>query len=176
MSSVQAHLKFVNTTAIVLRSNNFSDSDKIFSLLSCDVGKFSAIAKGVRKITSKKAGHLNLGFISKMFLVSGKNMHIITQAETMLTPPENNLAFSLEIFECLEVLNKLSREDLNSKILFPIYESFLIKSISLDDFYRKALRVSGFWQNRLETCLLSELRDYFENIVESKLSSRSLKI
>lgn len=43
----------------VLRSINYKDSDKLFTLYSKEVGKLSALAKGVRKITSRRAGSLD---------------------------------------------------------------------------------------------------------------------
>jgi DNA repair protein RecO (recombination protein O) len=45
--------------AIVLKNSNFKDADKLFTLLSKESGLISVQAKGVRKITSKRAGNLD---------------------------------------------------------------------------------------------------------------------
>jgi DNA repair protein RecO (recombination protein O) len=49
------------------------------------MGKLRAIAKGVRKPTSRKAGHLELFTHSTLLVARGQNLDIITQAE-MLHP------------------------------------------------------------------------------------------
>jgi len=46
----------VTTRAFVLRSRNYGESDRILVLLSEDLGKISAIAKGARRSTKRFAG------------------------------------------------------------------------------------------------------------------------
>ena len=48
-----------NLECIVLRSINYKDTDKIYTLLSKEKGKISARAIGVRKINSKRLGSLD---------------------------------------------------------------------------------------------------------------------
>lgn len=52
-------MKKYNTKAIVIKSQDYKDSDKIFTLLTPEYGLISAFAKGVRKITSKRRGALD---------------------------------------------------------------------------------------------------------------------
>lgn len=47
------------TECIVLKALNYKDADKIYTLFSRDYGKISAIAHGVRKISSRRAGSLD---------------------------------------------------------------------------------------------------------------------
>lgn len=46
----------ITTRAFVLRSRNYGESDRILVLLSQDLGKISAIAKGARRSTKRFAG------------------------------------------------------------------------------------------------------------------------
>lgn len=72
----------VRTEGIVLRRRDFGESDRILVVFSRKLGRISAIAKGARKPSSKMAGHLEV-FMRSSFLVSrGRNLHLITQAET----------------------------------------------------------------------------------------------
>lgn len=48
-----------NTKAVVLKSIKYKDSDKIFTLFTNEYGKMSAIARGVRKISSRRSGNLD---------------------------------------------------------------------------------------------------------------------
>jgi len=44
--------------AVVLRHADFGEADRILTLFTRQLGKTRAIVKGARKITSRKAGHL----------------------------------------------------------------------------------------------------------------------
>jgi DNA repair protein RecO (recombination protein O) len=48
----------IRVQALVLSHNNFGEADRYIKLLTSDRGKISAIARGVRKLSSRKAGHL----------------------------------------------------------------------------------------------------------------------
>lgn len=48
-----------NVKALVLKAINQADKNKIYSLLSPELGKVSAMGRGVRKITSRRAGNLD---------------------------------------------------------------------------------------------------------------------
>jgi DNA repair protein RecO (recombination protein O) len=52
-------MKRFNIEAIVLKNVNYKDSHRIYTLLTREKGKISAIARGVRKISSKRSGSLD---------------------------------------------------------------------------------------------------------------------
>jgi DNA repair protein RecO (recombination protein O) len=73
----------IRTEGIVLRRRDFGESDRILVLFTRKLGRVSVIAKGARKPSSKLAGHLEI-FIRSSFLVArGRNLHILSQAETI---------------------------------------------------------------------------------------------
>ncbi|MFH1792345.1 MAG: DNA repair protein RecO, partial [Patescibacteria group bacterium] len=49
-----------STEAIILATKDYSEADRILVVYTKDFGKLSLIAKGVRKTTSKKRGHLEI--------------------------------------------------------------------------------------------------------------------
>lgn len=69
--------------AVVLRRIDFGEADRLLTLYSREHGKIKAIAKGARKPQSRKTGHVELFMRSKFFLAKGRNLDIITQAETI---------------------------------------------------------------------------------------------
>ena len=71
------------TEAIVMRRKDIGEADRILTLLTPGRGKLRAIAKGIRKPRSRKAGHLELFTRSKLLLASGRDLDIITQAEVV---------------------------------------------------------------------------------------------
>src|SRR3712207_2448889 len=73
------------TEAVVLRQRKLGEADKILTLFSADLGKFDAVAKGVRRPGSRKAGHVELLTHVSLMLARGKSLDIITQAEALDT-------------------------------------------------------------------------------------------
>jgi len=69
--------------AVVLRRANFGEADRLLTLYSREYGKIKAIAKGARKPQSRKTGHVELFMRSRFFIAKGRNLDIITQAESI---------------------------------------------------------------------------------------------
>ena len=78
-----SRVRLVATEAIVLRHSNFGEADRILTLMTPQMGKLRVIAKGVRKITSRKAGHVELFTRVKVLLAHGRTFDIVSQAETI---------------------------------------------------------------------------------------------
>lgn len=77
-------MKKYNTQAIVLKSSKFRDADKIFTLYTKSEGKISAIARGVRKISSRRAGNLDsLNVISVKIIESNGGFKNIEEVKTL---------------------------------------------------------------------------------------------
>jgi len=71
------------TEAIVLSRRDYGEADRILTLYTRAEGKLGAIAKGVRRIASRKAGHLELFTHAELLLARGRNLDVVTQAVTL---------------------------------------------------------------------------------------------
>lgn len=96
---------------IVLKRSNYAEADRVIVLLSRRWGKFAAVAKGVRKLTSRKAPHIEPYSRSRLFFVAGHGMPIITQAETQRLFGDSKLDLDLARFAFQ--LGELTAEMLN---------------------------------------------------------------
>src|SRR5258708_27678739 len=67
--------------ALILKRSDLGEADRILTLFTPTKGKFHAIAKGIRRPISKKAGHLELLSHSQLQVALGRNLDIVTQAE-----------------------------------------------------------------------------------------------
>jgi len=67
--------------AIVLRRIDFGEADRVIVLFTRERGKMPVVAKGVRRISSRMAGHLELFTQSELQLAKGQNLDVVTQAE-----------------------------------------------------------------------------------------------
>ena len=69
--------------AVVLRHSDWGEADRLLVLFTREQGKVRAIAKGARKLTSRKAGHIEPFTHVKLQLAKGRDLLILTQAETI---------------------------------------------------------------------------------------------
>jgi len=68
------------TEGIVLKRRNFGEADRILTVFTKDRGKISVLAKGVRRITSRRAGNVELLNRVSIFLHQTRGMPILTEA------------------------------------------------------------------------------------------------
>jgi len=94
--------------AVALRHSDFGEADRIITLYTREQGKMRAVAKGVRKIASRKAGHLEPFTRVKLQLARGRDMFIVTQAETVDAYPSLREDLSLTGYAAyvLELLDR----------------------------------------------------------------------
>ena len=68
---------------IVLKRHSVGEADRILTVFSRQLGKIRVIAKGVRKTTSRRAGHIEVFSRAVMTLYSGKGMDILSEASSI---------------------------------------------------------------------------------------------
>jgi len=73
--------RLYRTEGIVLRRSDFGEADRLLVLLTPGQGKLRVLAKGVRKVPSRKAGHVEPFMRSQYLLARGRNLDIVTQVE-----------------------------------------------------------------------------------------------
>ena len=71
------------TRAIILKRREQGEADRVITIFTPEFGKRVVIAKGVRKPTSRKAGHLEPFTHVSLMLARGKTWDIITGAQTI---------------------------------------------------------------------------------------------
>ena len=76
------------TEAVVLRSMRYAEADRILHLYTADRGRIGAIAKGIRKTTSRVGGRLEpLGHVELLLHAGSGELHTVTGVE--LVRPHN---------------------------------------------------------------------------------------
>jgi len=69
--------------AVVLRTHNLGEADRIVTLLSQNYGKFRAVGKGVRRTKSKYGSRLEPFMHVDVQCYTGKSLDTVTQVETI---------------------------------------------------------------------------------------------
>ena len=70
-------------TAVVLRTYKLGEADRIVVLMTAENGKVRAVAKGVRKTTSKFGARLEPLSHVRLLLYRGRELDIVSQAESV---------------------------------------------------------------------------------------------
>ena len=99
---------------VVLRTHKLGEADRIITLLTRERGLVRAVAKGVRKTSSRFGGRLEPFMHVDLQLAEGRSLDIITQVET-LNPFARDVGSSYPAYTAgtamLETAERLVSED-----------------------------------------------------------------
>ncbi|MEN4040900.1 MAG: DNA repair protein RecO [Anaerolineaceae bacterium] len=73
----------LHVEAVVLRHSDWGEADRLLTLYTLQAGKLRAVAKGARRLRSRKAGHLEPFTRVTLLLARGRDLWIVTQAQTV---------------------------------------------------------------------------------------------
>jgi DNA repair protein RecO (recombination protein O) len=151
------------TEAIILRRVDFGEADRLVTLLTPDVGKLRVLAKGARKITSRKAGHIELFARTTVQLAKGRTFDLVTQAE-LIEPHrvlrEDVSRGSLAHYLC-ELVEQFAPEDSEDAELYAWLSNALLSLCDANDphlvsryFEMRLLSLAGY-RPQLFKCALT---------------------
>lgn len=131
-------------TAIILKRLNFGESDRIVTVFSKERGKLSVVAKGIRRIKSRRAPHLEPLGECDITLHRSRDVEIVTEAKKTEASPKRNLLETGYLFYAAEVIDKLLPENEPHEDIYFLFKNFL-KS-SLDEAQAKQFTLELLWQ------------------------------
>lgn len=106
-------MRGIKVEGIILKRRNLGEADRVLTVFSYQKGKISVLAKGVRKITSRRAGNVELLNRAVMYLHPAKNFLILTEAIALDTYQKlkKDLILSTYAFHIIEIVDKLTAEN-----------------------------------------------------------------
>ncbi len=126
--------------AIVIRSREYGESDRLITLFSREKGKIEAIAKGVRKPKSTQRGGTQLFTYADFLLYRGKTLDTVTQAQ-----PRESFAHlwddfdrTIAAFGIAELLDISTIKEQPEPVLFTLALSFLFILKHVDPYLAQA--------------------------------------
>ncbi|MBA2641162.1 MAG: DNA repair protein RecO [Nocardioidaceae bacterium] len=146
--------------AVVLRTQKLGEADRIVTVLSHRHGRIRAVARGVRRTTSRFGARLEPFSHVDLQLAEGRSLHVVTQAETLASQwPSLGATIGADYraytagTAMLEAADRLSGEDLE-----PVVQQYLLlvgglrvlasgtrdPSLVLDAFLLRSLSVAGY--------------------------------
>ena len=121
--------------AVVLRHNDWGEADRLLGLYTLEMGKIRALAKGVRKLRSRKAGHLEPFTRVSLLLARGRDMPLITQAETLdpYLPLHDDLSGVTYASYVVELLDRFTYEEGENRDLYRLLHETLSRLCQLEE-------------------------------------------
>lgn len=171
------------TNGLVLKRSNFGESDKLLTVFTHNFGKIFLIAKGIRKIHSRKASHLELFNIVTIYAAIGKKFDYITEAETYRSfkKLKKNLTRIIFAYQLLEIINLLCPEKEQHSEIYNLMIDAMNKldgsdeepGLILESFSSAILQNLGFLP-REKKLKGYELKNFLRETVEKNLKSEEL--
>lgn len=162
---------------VVLLRRNYSEADRILVVFSRKYGKLRFMAKGVRKPSSRKRGHIEIFSHFKFSASRGKGLDILTETEEIQSFKDirKNLKKTSVAYFAVETVGRIAQdEEKNERLFFHLVNTLngIVKSENLRklrrDFIYKTLVISGYWPPG------KAMKDHdrmIESVIERKISS-----
>jgi DNA repair protein RecO (recombination protein O) len=114
--------RLYRTTAVVLKRMDLGEADRIVTFFSHDVGKLKAVAKGVRRTTSRSAGHLEPFTLTDVLFATGRELDVVSQAETVeaFRAVREDLELATHAYYLAEMIDALTEERMENRPAFDL--------------------------------------------------------
>lgn len=115
-------MRTFRTEGIIVKRRNFNDADRILTIMTRDYGKIQIKATGVRKITSRRAAHIELLNHTIVHLYQGKTFTLLTEAKmlddfSLIKEDFNKVGFAYHLCELIDGLCPENQENRNVFLL-----------------------------------------------------------
>jgi DNA repair protein RecO (recombination protein O) len=178
-------MRSFKTEGIVIKRKNFHEADRILTIFTKTRGKILVKAKGVRKITSRRAGHIELLNCAIFNLYQGnglKGMPILTEVESLnnYSVLKKDLRKIGIAYHICELADALCAENQENEEIFTLLTQAL-EMISKDDrldlishrFELKLLKLLGF-STDVHKLNKEETENFIESILERRLKTKQI--
>ena len=99
---------------------DLGEADRILTLFTRDEGKVRAVAKGVRRTTSRSAGHLEPFALSDVMFAVGRELDVVSQADTLeaFRHIREDLVLITHAYYLAELVDLLTEEHMENRAVF----------------------------------------------------------
>lgn len=175
-------MRSFKTEGIVIKRSNYSEADRIVTIFTKQNGKIKVKATGVRKIASRRSGHIELLNYCIFSLYQGKNMPVLTEVEAresfpLLKEDLKRIGLALHVCELVDGLCAENQENPDIFMLLGQTLRKLSKETNLAEvvyqFELELLRLLGFHKQSQSTLKINT-QEVIENILEKRLKTRQI--
>lgn len=172
------------TEAIIIKHVKFNEADYLLTVLSKRYGKIVFLAKGIRKINSRKAPHLEMFNRIFVLVARGKNLDIVVDVFPLEIYPylRSRLDRVAQAYRAVELINRLIPEKeehievyiLLTKILQELNLKRVLDINMIVEDYSLALLWELGYLPKGQRMSKGDMDTYLEKIMEKKIYSNNL--
>lgn len=170
-----------STEGIIIGSRNYGEADRTISIFTKHFGKVRVSAKGVRKITSRKRGSLELFTFVKVFVARGKSLDVLAEVEVKDNFGEwrKDLTRVGVAYHLAEIVDRLNVEDQPHKEIYNLLVD-AYSNLSMLDYWALFPYIQSFKVRVLEELGFLERNKpipknmdlYIEDLINGKLKTK----
>jgi DNA repair protein RecO (recombination protein O) len=173
------------TEGVVIKRNNSGEADRMITIFTRHHGKIRVIAKGIRKLTSRRRGHLEVFNKVSLTIHRGRVIDSVSEADTVegwRVVPRSLSVLSHAYYAC-ELIDRLIPEQEPYDDVYARFTAILETLIAdpgdaesgrvVDAFAVELLRRLGFLQTNRELTG-DQVAPYVESVIEKKLRTPKL--
>jgi len=177
-------MRTYKTEGFVIKRRNFREADRLLTVFTKRNGKIQINAPGVRKITSRRASHVELLNYSLFSIYESRNLPILTEAQSIETFPslKNNLSKVSALYYVCELIDGLCPENQENEKVFHLLKDFLFDLKTKQDqeelirkFEINLLTILGFYRT-VEKSQNINMSLFIERILERKLKTKQINL
>ncbi len=172
-------MRSFKTEGVVIRRRNVGEADRIITVFTKHHGKITIKAKGVRKISSRRSGHIELLNLVNLSLYRGRVSPILTEVETIenyggLKDNLKSVGFAYHICELIDSLCAENQEN------YQVYKLLCDVLSKLETLENQADVVSVFEKELLNALGFSSINHIvdthmlIEQILERRLKTKRI--
>lgn len=173
-------MQFLKDLGFIVKRTNFGESDRYITIFTKSHGKAEVVAKGVRKLTSRRASSIELLNLVRFQAVRTSKNYILTEVELISSYEslKNNLSNVQILFLLCELIDKLCPLGQKHDDVFDLIKTTLTRvkteqEPAVSDFQKNMLSILGFWDGRKEFHDDDDIRQFIESIIERKIKTKN---
>ena len=176
-------MHYIKDTGFIIRRQSVSEADRYITILTLNHGKIEVLAKGIRKLSSRRAGNLELLNKISFQAVSKTSSSRLVLADLELMSSHASLKKTLsdihDLFTMCELLITLCPYHQKQEEVFRLLEKTL-KNMKdgaakiLEAFQVDLLTALGYWDAGRVFANETDLSNFAESVMERKIHSHSL--
>jgi DNA repair protein RecO (recombination protein O) len=171
-------MQYLNDVGFVVKRKNLGEADRFVTFYTQNNGKIEVMAKGVRKITSRRSSHIELLNLVRFNSVKTRKNFILTEVSLI-----NSFEFRKDTlkqceiaFLVCELVDNLCPHGQSNSELFSLIGEFLKSGLSEEEailkFETNLLSLLGYWDTERKFTTEKESRYFIESLIERKIKSR----
>ena len=168
-------MRTYKTEGIIIKRSNFGEADRILTVFTKKHGKMKILAKGVRRITSRRGPNIELFNLVTLFVHKGRTFDILTEAQVANTFQRirKNLELVGLAYYCCELIDGLCAEHQPHPKVYDLLAKTLneLNNGLIHEFERTLLLELGFLSLTKQPV---DTTSYIEHLLERKLKTRRL--